>query len=170
MKEEIWKAVPGYENKYWVSNMGQIKSLNFKGSKKEHMLSPFKGRNGYALVELCGIAKTVHSIVWTTFNGPVPEGQQINHINEIKTDNRLENLNLMTRKENCNWGTRNERIAKSHSKILLQYDLEGSLIKEWDKTTKEICKENNWSSGAISEVCTGKRRSAYGFKWAYKNN
>lgn len=50
-----------------------------------------------------------HRVIWTHFNGTIPEGLQVNHINEDKTDNRLCNLNLMTPKENTNWGTGHER-------------------------------------------------------------
>lgn len=52
-----------------------------------------------------------HRVIWTFFNGTIPDGMQVNHINEVKTDNRLVNLNLMTPKENSNWGTRTERMT-----------------------------------------------------------
>lgn len=46
----------------------------------------------------------IHRLVYYSFNGEIPEGMQINHINEIKNDNNINNLNLMTPKENTNWG------------------------------------------------------------------
>ena len=52
-----------------------------------------------------------HRVIYTYFYGTIPEGMQVNHINEDKADNRLCNLNLMTPKENTNWGTRTERCA-----------------------------------------------------------
>ena len=119
MKEiiEIWRDVKGFEGLYRVSNLGRVKS--FYGLK-EKILKPGILNNGYYRVILCkqSVKKTylVHRLVWETFNDTIPEGLQVNHINEIKTDNRLSNLNLMTQKENINWGTRNERIAKKTNK------------------------------------------------------
>ena len=58
----------------------------------------------------------VHRLVWEVFNGPIPDEMTINHISEDKANNRLENLELMTMKDNCNYGTRNERISKNLKK------------------------------------------------------
>ena len=52
-----------------------------------------------------------HRVIWFAFNGTIPQGMQVNHIDENKQNNALSNLNLMTAKENCNWGTHNERVA-----------------------------------------------------------
>lgn len=71
---------------------------------------------GYLQVELRKDGKRkgflVHRLVVTSFIGPIPKGMEVNHINEDKRDNRLENLELVTHKENINFGTRNERVAK----------------------------------------------------------
>ena len=124
MIEEIWKDIPNYEGIYQVSNLGRVKSLErFRKGKndslasvKEKIFKPQIDHRGYYRVELwkqsIGKRYKVHRLVWEAFNGSIPEGLQVNHINEIKTDNRLENLNLMTPKENTNWGTGIERRAK----------------------------------------------------------
>lgn len=151
MKEEIWKFVPGYDGLYMVSNLGRVKSLgNGKTHKTEQILRPCKVR-GYLLAALCKDGKRkrflVHRLVWEAFNGPIPKGMQVNHINEKKDQNNLENLSLMTAKENTNWGTGIDRRAKTQSfimkgkrtydenpnaKPILEYTLTGELIKEWD--------------------------------------
>lgn len=86
-------------------------------------LTPYKKQNGYLQVNLWknGVKETctVHRLVYEAFNGVIPEGLQVNHINEIKTDNRIENLNLMTPKENCNHGSRVQRMARTRGKSVI---------------------------------------------------
>lgn len=57
-------------------------------------------------------------VIWFYFNGEIPEGLQVNHIDENKENNALSNLNLLTPEENCNWGTRNERMRETLSKVM----------------------------------------------------
>ena len=73
-------------------------------------------KNGYVEVKLkCIDGKQRqflwHRVIWYMFNGEIPEGYEVNHIDENKQNNALSNLNLMTPKENINHGTRNERVA-----------------------------------------------------------
>lgn len=109
MEKEIWKDIPGYEGLYQASNLGRIRSLIYN---KVHILKTSNTGSGYYKVNLYlnKVMKSpkVHKLVWTTFNGPIPEGLEINHHNEKKNDNSLTNLELVTRKENNNFGTRTE--------------------------------------------------------------
>ena len=98
---------------------------------------------------------------------------QVNHINEIKTDNRLSNLNLMTAKENINWGTGIERSTKKRingkcSKTVLQFDLNNNLVKEFP-SAMQVERELGFTNSNIIKCCNGKYKTAYGFKWKYKN-
>lgn len=122
-EKEIWRDIKGYEGMYQVSNLGRVKSLprlkwNGKGIHmlKERILKIYITNRGYYRVRLYSNFKgkffSIHRIVFEAFVGEIPEGMQINHINEDKSDNRLINLNLMTAKENTNWGTRTERARK----------------------------------------------------------
>lgn len=119
---EIWKNINNYKGLYQVSNLGRVKSLERivvcnqgKRVVKEKILKYNLDRYGYLSVVLCinGLCKryTVHRLVYETFRGKAPYWMQVNHINEDKTDNRLCNLNIMTAKQNSNWGTRNERAG-----------------------------------------------------------
>ena len=106
--KENWKKINMFDGRYQVSDLG-----NVKNSKTNKILKPNKINTGYYTVCLCfnNIKKyfLLHRLVYETFVGKIPQGMQINHINENKTDCRLENLNLMSPKENINWGTCIER-------------------------------------------------------------
>ena len=171
LEKEIWKDIKGFEGLYRVSNLGRVKSLKRPYGLKEKILKPEILNNGYYQVCLCkqSVKKhyRVHRLVWSAFNGPIPENMQVNHINEIKTDNRLSNLNLMTCKENINFGTGIKRRAKKLSKVVLQFTLEDILIKEYP-STKQVERETGFLQQNISKCCKGKYKTAYGYKWRYK--
>ena len=181
LEKEIWKDIPNYEGIYQASNLGRIKSLERfrKGANgslvtvKEKILKPQISNKGYYLIGLRkqSIVKRylVHRLVYEAFNGQIPEGLQVNHINEIKIDNRLSNLNLMTAKENSNWGTGIERQAKKLSKVVLQFTLDEILVKEY-ASAMQVERETGFNNGNIVKCCNGKQKTAYGFKWKYKEN
>lgn len=175
MIKEIWVPILGYEELYWVSNFGRIKTLgNGKTHKTERILRPEKLKNGYLRVCLYrdGKAKpfSIHRLVWAAFNGPIPNGMQINHLNEDKTDNRLENLSLVSAKANCNWGTRNRRMVKSLSKMVEQYTLDGEHImtRFSAKGVKEELGHLGFDNRSISACCLGKLKTHNGYIWKYR--
>ena len=101
---EIWKEIKDYEGLYQVSNLGRVKSLVYK---KERILKS-SNRKGYPQVYLCEnyIKKTfrVHQLVAMEFLGYKPNGYNglfVDHINNIRIDNRVENLQLVTNRKNC---------------------------------------------------------------------
>ena len=93
---------------------------------------------------------------------------QVNHINEDTFDNRLENLNLMTPKENINWGTGIERRAKQKEKHIIQYDMDGNFMREWSSQNEAVDFLGVSSAAHISECCHGKREQAHGYKWGFE--
>ena len=100
---EIWEPV--YEGFYAVSNLGAVKRL--KSGHRTHIgkkLSPVVNGYGYCQAGLSirgkAYTKRIHSLVMSAFVGQCPRGLQINHKNGIKTDNRLENLEYITPREN----------------------------------------------------------------------
>jgi hypothetical protein len=184
-KTEFYVDIPNLEGKYQVSNLHNVRSwINNKGNrrKKPKILKQRLNKYGYPIVCLHnnGMQKTesVHRLMWLTWRGEIPEGYQVNHINEIKTDNRIENLNLMTCKENNNWGTRNERIAKNRCKPIIQKSLEGKVIAIWS-SAKEIQRKLGYSQGNITACCKsgfylkGKwinKHQAYNYLWQYEED
>lgn len=106
MNNEIWKDIPEYEGMYQVSNLGRIKSLNYMGQKgNESILLQRINEDGYCDVRLSKNdhrkRKLVHRLVLKSFVGF--SDLTVNHINEIRSDNRLENLEYMTTRENVTY-------------------------------------------------------------------
>lgn len=103
MKEE-WKKVFQFEWLYEVSNLGNVKSLPRRWAWKERILKPWLTTHKYRQVMLWKDSKQywkrVHCLVMEAFVWPRPSTYDINHINWIKTDNRLENLEYCTKSEN----------------------------------------------------------------------
>ena len=177
----IWKDILGYEELYQGSNLGKIRSLDrWKDSgtggyiQKGRILKPCKTKDGYLQVCLCKDGKkklfSVHRLVWEAFNGEIPEGMEVNHIDEDKTDNRLDNMNLLSHKANSDWGTRNKKISEKMtngklSKRVYQYTLDGVLVKIWSSTQE--CGRNGFNQANVGACCRGKLKQYKGFLWSY---
>ena len=106
MEEEIWKPIKEFEGYYEVSNIGRVRSLNYKRTGKEKILKNIEDYKGYLEVGLTKNGKRkqfkVHRLVAEAFI-PNPENKPcIDHINTVKSDNRVENLRWVTYKENSN--------------------------------------------------------------------
>lgn len=167
---EKWKDVVGYESHYIVSSMGRVASVK-KG--RLYMMNPYKSKGGYMIVSLLIDSRRkcmkVHRLVAMSFI-PNPECKDtVNHIDEVKSNNSLQNLEWMTMVENMNHGTRNKRISeknknnKKTSKKLLQIDDEGNVVKVWP-SIKEASRAG-FERRNISLVYRGKRKSHKGFAW-----
>jgi hypothetical protein len=105
--KEIWKDIPGYEGIYQVSNLGNVKSLNYNRTKKEKLLKPsISKKRMYLSVTLCKNKKlyyySVHQLVAMAFLNHIPNGNiiEVDHIDENKLNNKLNNLQLLTSEQN----------------------------------------------------------------------
>ena len=163
---EIWKPIKGYEGLYEVSNWGRVKSLKFG---KERILKP-SIRHGYYFVGLSknGIVKTyqVHRLVAEAFIDNPNNYKEVNHKDENKLNNSVENLEWCDRLYNVRYGTGIERRSKTQSKPVLQYDLEGNLIREWKSVTE--CGMNGYNYGNVAACCRGELKTYKGSIWKYK--
>ena len=169
--EEIWQDIEGYEGLYQVSNLGRVKSL-----RNNIILSQSITRNGYKNVILYtnNIRKLylVHRLVATAFI-PNPDNlPQVNHKDENKTNNRVDNLEWCDCKYNINYGTciRRRQLSNTNgkcSKTVLQYSLDGTFIKEW-KSTMDVERNLGLANSHISECCRNIIKTAYGYIWKYK--
>ena len=113
---EIWKDIQNYEGSYQVSNYGRIKSLNYRHTGKEQILKQSKNKGGYKYILLGSNKKRkyylIHRLVAMTFISNPRNLPEINHKDENKTNNKVENLEWCTRKYNANYGTRNEKVKE----------------------------------------------------------
>ena len=111
----------------------------------------------------------IHRLVAQAFI-PNPDNlPQVNHKDEVKTNNCVDNLEWVTNKQNMNYGKWTQ-IRKKHSKKVLQYSLDGEFIREWESLL-QIERELGYGRANISRCCRGecKKNKSYNFVWSYAN-
>lgn len=167
MNKEIWKPVVGYEGLYEVSNIGRVKSLPRKGTtKKEKILRQYNNGDNYIMVFLSknDIRKKekVHRLVASAFMPNPNNFPCVNHKDEDRQNNNIDNLEWCTYEYNLNYGTR----IKKCSKPIVQLDIKGNLIRIWDSATK-VMKELGYKNTVINNCLKGRLKTAYGYKWRY---
>ena len=184
-KEEIWKPVVGWEGLYEVSNLGNVRSVDRTIERKGYSVQNRNGKNiyqrtqyGYKRVKLCkgGVnkSKMVHRLVAEAF---IPNPQSlpfINHKDEVRGNNRVENLEWCTRLYNMRYGNCIKNIRNSHinnpklSKPVAKCDLDGKILETYPSQA-EAARKNGLFQSRISNCCIGKKKCVThgGFKWKY---
>ena len=200
MKGEIWKNIKKYEGLYQVSNMGRVKSLNYRKTGKERILKGVDYGQGYLYVSLIKDGKVeqcrINRLVAQAFLDN-PEGYtDVNHRDENKQNNCVENLEWCSRSYNINYGTRNKKASeklkgkkhseehikkiseklkgrkqseehiKKRSKPVFSVDKESGLIMWW-QSASEAGRVLGIAPTHITKCCKGKYKSAGGHVWFY---
>ena len=178
--KEIWKDIKGYEGFYQVSNLGRVKSLKRVARNnhrvRERILKTYIDKDGYIKCCLCKEGKRkplmVHRLVAKAFIPNVNNYPVVNHKDEVKDNNKVENLEWCTHKYNVNYGTSNKRksyklkgeknpmygmngVKNPVSKMVVL--LNNGMIFE---SVKDAAKHYGLSDTLVSCICRGVKRTA----------
>lgn len=193
LEGEEWRDVVGYEGKYQVSSLGRVKSLiDEYGHYREKIMKQCFNKFGYLRVGIRKDGKQkncpVHRLVAIAFiPNPNPNNYTcVNHKDECKTNNCVDNLEWCDHKYNNIYGTRLERIdykaiaakidykaisekqrnRQDQSKKVYQYTKDYKLVNVWE-STKEVGR-NGYTQSSISACCRGELKSHKGYIWSYR--
>ena len=193
--EELWRTIPEYEGKYEVSNYGNVRSLNYRGTNQVKNLQPSLGGRGYLMVGLCKDGKMrtekIHRLVARLFV-PNPDNKpQVNHIDGVKTNNQASNLEWVTSGENQahayrkglkkadpEWG---RTLGKVHGAVGRD-KIKAERVKPVIATNVKTGEETLYESAAevervlgvhhsdVSRICRGRRGTGKGYTFRYSDN
>lgn len=184
---EIWRDIKGFEGYYQISNLGNIKGLDrkVKSSKsksgfrlvKSKPIATHIDKYGYVSVRLRKEGKTkaftIHRLVAIAFIPNPNNYPSINHIDENKLNNNVQNLEWCTVRYNNLYNNRQKKINKKlqltnkNSKAVLQYTLNGKLLKEFI-SIKDAARKTGINRKSISDCCRGILKIGNGFVWKFK--
>lgn len=181
--KEVWKDIDGYDGFYQISNMGKVKSIGKKANKI--LILKEQKKRGYCVVNLYNEfgmkSKTVHRLVAKAFLPNEDNKPHVNHIDYNRANNKLDNLEWNTVKENVRHSYKNtignslKQIMAINSKGLnkksvFMMDLNGNVLREFLSMSEASINMCGKVTATIGNHIANKniRKSAYGYTWAYK--
>lgn len=175
---EIFKDISGFEGRYKVSNFGNVMSVNYLNQKAPKILTPVKHHTGYLYVHLGkDVMRSIHRLVASAFVDNPCGYRAVNHIDGNKENNRAENLEWVTIKENnrhaINSGLRdphknNHPRGKDtpNSRAVLQFTKDGAFVRSWD-CLSDAARFIGCNPCMIINNAAKRTKSAHGFVWKY---
>lgn len=165
---EHWKEIEGYEGLYQVSDLGNVKSLNYNHTGKEELLKPANDGRGYLFVHLCKDGKRrrkhIHRLAADAFIPNPNKYEVVHHIDHNPSNNIVVNL-VWTDKQEHNEFHADER-AKKQEKTVFQYTLDGEFVAVWT-SAKKAAKQLNFTQNHISDCCNNKIKQHKGYRWSF---
>lgn len=182
--KEIWKDINNYEGLYQVSNLGNIKSLDKiikqKNKVNQYQKHLYKGKvlkkqiqkNGYEVVNLYKeqqmSKKLVHRLVANAFISNESNMKYINHKDNNRKNNNVNNLEWCTQKENINYAYKKGNKIPPNMKKIFQLNNEERILNIFNSIT-EAERKTGIKASNISKCCRNLREKAGGYKWKYAN-
>ena len=168
---ENWRDIPGYEDTHEVSDQGNVRSKphddvrgsSWVGKARKPSLSPY-GYFQISLYRTKPITKAIHQLVAHVFLGPIESGMQVNHINGIRTDNRLENLEIVTPQENMRHSR--EVLGNFHGtrgRPVVGVSHNGTVFFR----SARLADKAGFCGSHIAKCCRGKLKRHAGYEWSY---
>ena len=192
---EVWKDVKGYEGLYQVSNMGRVKSLDrlVKHPKSKDIYRKINEKILVAAIEKKGYVRVclnkegkhkvvrIHRLVAEAFLPNIENKATVDHINTIKTDNRVQNLRWATQKENCNNELTKKQVSEEPKEKRFPKEVKEKMRKNSPNNKKVLCietgliyisaneagRQTGIQPNNIRGVCKGVKKSAGGYHWKY---
>ena len=150
------KDIKNYEGIYGITSCGKVWSY-----RNECFLKPRANHKGYLIVQLVKDGKCknhlIHRLVAEAYLSNPENLPQVDHIDNDKTHNYVNNLQWITNRNNC---------RKSNNKPILQYTFDGEFVREWECAADVGLQ----ISKGINDCLKGRKKSAYGYLWKYKEN
>lgn len=182
--EEVWKPIPYYEGLYEVSNLGRVKSLNYNRTGKPQVMSQRIDKGGYCYIKLFNKNhqqkfEKVHRLVALAFI-PNPNGYPcVNHKDEIKTNNSVNNLEWCTHHYNNAYGTRGNRISCTRMTMSVSGSLPenrqvkcvetGQIFGSIAEAERSISKDGKRTGKLDHCLAKGPEYTSGGYHWQYIN-
>lgn len=177
LKGEVWVEIP-FNPDYSISNYGRVKSnIRYRKNKdsfrvvKTRILKQKITKQGYLQITLRDSTNSyksylTHRLVGHVYLKNKNEYSQINHIDENKTNNSVENLEWCSASYNMNFGERAKNFSDSTSRKIVQKDKTGKIISV-HKSIKHVASKLKYSKNSLYKCCSGKQESHKGFFWEY---
>ena len=184
--EENWRDIEGYEGRYQVSDIGNVKSLNYKNRGYAKVLSPKISNRGRMWVQLkCGGKiknALIHRLVASAFIPNENNEPLVNHKDENPLNNRADNLEWCSASYNTKYSIdrhpeRKRRVSNrirpkgvpyKHKDPIVQFSKDGKEINRFPNIAY-VCAMNDWKTSSVLQCCNGERRTAYGYIWRFAN-
>ena len=172
--EKLWKEIPDTDGKYLISTAGEVMAISRRVKfgnvfrwTKTNIRTARKKENGYLELEILGKHHYIHRLVAEAFIPNPHNFPCINHKDENKENNSVENLEWCDYSYNANYGTRTKRAKeKQFGDRFVVINLDTGEVY---KTPKDASRATGIHNDSISRVCKGKSKTAGGYRWRYLN-